>query len=263
MTAFVSDVHGAFAPLRKVLDEGDSVIVLGDLANLSDYRTGEGALADVLGMDFARDAGRARAAGDYERMRALWSEHVGNRVDEVRRAIGEAIADQYREAAEVLSRGEGWVIHGNVDHPEMLAASLPESFTYAHGEVIEVQGARVGLVGGGVPTPVKARGEATDEEMAALLTDLGPVDILCTHVPPAIHSLRHDVITGRSERGSGPVLEYVREHQPSYHLYGDVHQPKATAWRIGRTTCMNAGYFRATGRFLRLADGVVRPTRIR
>jgi hypothetical protein len=31
-----------------------------------------------------------------------------------------------------------------------------------------------------------------------------------------------------------------------------VHQPQASTWRIGRTRCRNVGYFRATGRPLRL-----------
>jgi hypothetical protein len=36
------------------------------------------------------------------------------------------------------------------------------------------------------------------------------------------------------------------------HLFGDVHQPQASRWRIGRTQCVNVGYFRATGRVFRL-----------
>ena len=56
---FVSDVHAAFAALRKLVDTGEPVAILGDLANLTDYRTGEGAVADVLGIDFARRSGRS------------------------------------------------------------------------------------------------------------------------------------------------------------------------------------------------------------
>lgn len=263
MTLFVSDVHGAFQPLKRVVSLGEGVIVLGDLANLSDYRTGEGALADVLGIEFARAAARARADSDYERMRELWSEYVGADIERVRRDIGAAIVDQYGSVSESLSGGSGWVIHGNVDHPEELRKALPDSFTYAQGAKVMIDDYSVGLVGGGVATPLRALGEVSDEDMTALLGELGHVDVLCTHVAPSVPSLRHDVITGREERGSKPVLDYLLRFQPRYHLYGDVHQPKATTWRVGRTVCMNAGYFRATGRFLRLADGVVRPGRIR
>lgn len=262
MTLFVSDVHGAFGPLGLLLGLGEPVVILGDMANLSDYRSGEGALADVLGLDFARAAATARAVGDYPTMRSLWSEHAGERLDEVRKAIGEAIVAQYHEATDILAKGHGWMIHGNVDHPDELKKALPKTFTYLHGDVIEVDGLTTGFVGGGVSTPLNARGEITDEVMTGLLDSLGPVEVLCTHVPPAVRAVRHDVITGREERGSKPILDYLNQHQPRYHLYGDVHQPQATTWRVGSTRCMNAGYFRATGRFLRLEAGLVQAARI-
>jgi Icc-related predicted phosphoesterase len=131
-----------------------------------------------------------------------------------------------------------------------------------HGEVVEVEGLRLGLVGGGIATPVGAEGEVSDEEMVEMLDGLGGVDILCTHVPPALPPLRRDVITGREERGSVPIRDYLLSHQPRFHLYGDVHQPQATTWRVGGTRCINAGYFRATGRFLRFEGAVVVPARL-
>lgn len=258
----MSDVHGAFEPLGRLVRRGDPVVILGDLANLSDYRTGEGAVAQVLGIEFAREAARARGWNDYAAMRSLWSHRVGEQIEDVRAEIGKAISAQYQRAAAQLSGGEGWVIHGNVDHPEALAASLPESFDYVHGVAIEADGLRLGMVGGGTTTPLKARGEVSDEDFERLLGRLGPVDVLCTHVPAAIRAVRHDVVTGREERGSGPVLDYIKRHKPRYHLFGDVHQAKATMWRVGPTTCFNAGYFRATGRYLTLRDGVVRAARI-
>ena len=262
MTLFVSDVHGAFGPLGRLLALGEPVVILGDMANLSDYRSGEGALADVLGIEFARAAGTARAEGDYETMRSLWSHHVGDRVEEVREAIGRAIVAQYQEATDVLASGHGWMIHGNVDHPGELKKALPDTFRYIHGDVIDFDGLKIGLVGGGVSTPLNALGEITDEAMSDLLGNLGGVDVLCTHVPPSVRAVRRDVITGREERGSVPILDYLEEHQPRYHLYGDVHQAQATTWRVGSTICINAGYFRATGRFLRLKSGLVQTARI-
>jgi Icc-related predicted phosphoesterase len=118
---------------------------------------------------------------------------------------------------------------------------------YVHGEVISIEGVRFGFIGGGVETPLKADGEMSDQAMAAALEEIGEVDVLCTHVPPAIPELRTDVITGRAERGSDPVLEYINRFQPRLHLFGDVHQPKARNWRLGQTVCRNVGYFRATG----------------
>ena len=86
--------------------------------------------------------------------------------------------------------------------------------------------------------------------MKAKLDQLGPVDILATHVPPAIAALACDVIGGR-EKGSVAILEYVERQAPAFHYFGDIHQPRATTWRIGSTTCINAGYFRATERAIR------------
>ena len=50
MMIFVSDVHGAIEPLRRLVDRDEQIIILGDLANLTDYRNGEGAVAEVLGL---------------------------------------------------------------------------------------------------------------------------------------------------------------------------------------------------------------------
>jgi Icc-related predicted phosphoesterase len=91
-------------------------------------------------------------------------------------------------------------------------------------------------------------GEVTDEDMVRKLEAIGTVDILCSHLPPAIDSLCTDVITGRRERSSEPILEYLRAIQPIRHFYGDVHQPQASTWRVGKTRCQNVGYFRATKR---------------
>lgn len=248
----LSDIHFALEPLRRVVATGETLLILGDLVNLTDYRTGEGAVADVLGMDFARASASARGAGDYQRMRGLWVEKVGDRVDEVRAAIGEAIDAQYSEVSEALRGGHGYVIHGNVDRPRSLERALPPGYEYVHGETREIEGLRFGFVGGGAATPLQAEGEIPDQTMEELLEGLGSLDVLCTHVAPAIDPLQTDVITGHAERGSVPLLAFIRAHRPRLHLFGDVHQPQASTWRVGPTRCRNVGYFRATGRALPL-----------
>ena len=254
---FISDVHDAPEALRRLVALGEEIVILGDLVNLTDYRTGQGAVADVLGLDFAARTSAARARGDYPRMRALWSEEADVTGEDLRSQIGDQLAAQYQRAGEALAGGHGLVIHGNVDRPELLMTILPPDFSYVHGQVVERAGLRIGFVGGGVSTPLGADGEVSDEEMSELLAGLGRVDVLCSHVPPAVPSLRTDVVTGREERGSGPLLAYLLDSQPSFHLFGDVHQPKASMWRLGRTRCYNAGYFRATGRFLRLEGAAI------
>jgi Icc-related predicted phosphoesterase len=248
----LSDIHFALDALRRVVATGETLVILGDLVNLTDYRTGEGAVADVLGMEFARASASARGSGDYQRMRGLWLETVGDRIDEVRDAIGQAIGEQYASVSEALQGGHGYVIHGNVDRPGLLAEALPDGYEYVHGSTREIEGLRFGFVGGGAATPLQAEGEVTDEAMAGLLQGLGDIDVLCTHVAPALDPLQTDVITGRAERGSTPLIDYIRANPPRLHLFGDVHQPQASRWRVGPTRCHNVGYFRATGRALRL-----------
>lgn len=255
---FVSDIHDSPEALRLLVTTGEEIVILGDLVNLTDYRTGEGAVAEVLGMDFATQTSAARARGDYPRMRMLWREEAAVTGNDLRHKITSELASQYERAAEALSGGHGLVIHGNVDRLDALLTSLPDGFRYVHGEVVEREGLRIGFVGGGVETPLGADGEVSDDEMRSLLADIGHVDVLCTHVPPAIAPLRTDVITGREERGSDPIREYLIEAQPRLHLFGDVHQPQASTWRVGRTRCHNAGYFRATGRYLRLEGSRLR-----
>ena len=254
---FISDVHDSADAMRRVVALGEEVVILGDLVNLTDYRTGEGAVAEVLGIDFATRTSEARARGDYPEMRNLWREEAAQTGLDLRARIGDELTNQYARVESALSGGRGLVIHGNVDRPEALQAALPDGYSYVHGQVVERDGLRFGFVGGGVPTPLGAAGEVSDEAMSELLQSLGDVDVLCSHVPPAVAALRTDVVTGREERGSLPILEYLLERQPLFHFFGDVHQPQATTWRIGRTRCHNAGYFRATGRYLRLEGAIV------
>ncbi|HEY7703201.1 MAG TPA: metallophosphoesterase [Acidimicrobiia bacterium] len=254
----VSDVHGEFEALAEVAGRGEVLLILGDLINLLDYRTNQGIIADVMGSEFASEVGDRRGRGDYAGMRSLWGERVLEGGTELRQAIESAIRAEYGRVTEALRGTTGFCTFGNVDRPEMLQASLPEGWQFVDGVAVVVDGMRVGFVGGGVATPIGASGEVTEELMEAKLESIGPVEILCSHLPPAIDPLRTDVITGRGERGSRPLLDYIRRQQPRYHFFGDVHQPQASIWRVGKTTCRNLGYFRATKRPVSL-DGWDRP----
>lgn len=242
----VSDVHGAFDALKEVADRGETLVVLGDLINLLDYRTTEGIISDVLGREFGEAVAGHRATGDYSAMRRAWQDTVGNRRTEVREAIDQGIASEYELCREALLKAHGFCTYGNVDNPRLLAEALPPSMRFVDGEVVEIGGLSFGFVGGGIATPLAAAGEVTDDEMEFKLSTIGKVDVLCSHLPPALEPLCTDVITGRRERSSRPILEYLNKHQPMSHFFGDVHQPQATTWRVGKTTCRNVGYFRAT-----------------
>ncbi|MDE0138407.1 MAG: metallophosphoesterase [bacterium] len=248
----VSDVHGAFTELARVASLGGPLLVLGDLINFVDYRTGRGIAADVYGPEYAREFIRNRATGDWPANRRLWRRVQEGRESELAERIRAEVRRQYRAARRALLPAEkAYVIYGNVDWPEEMAVVLGDEVRLVDGEVVEIEGYSVGFAGGGVPTPARARGEVAHEAMAAKLDALGRVDILCTHVAPSVAPLRRDVVTGILERSSPVVLDYLATHRPRYHYFGDIHQPQAQEWRVGRTVCRNVGYFRATARAVR------------
>jgi Icc-related predicted phosphoesterase len=120
------------------------------------------------------------------------------------------------------------------------------------GKVVELDGLRFGFVGGGLPTPLHIRGEIPEEEFNAKLAGLGPVDVLCSHVPPDLPELTYDVLAQRHERGSAGLLEYINEVQPRRALFGHIHQPLCSSTHLGRTHLLNVGYFRHSRRAITL-----------
>lgn len=250
----VSDVHAAFAELAGIASQGETLLMLGDFINFIDYRTNDGILSDVLGRDFVAKAAQLRGLGDYAGSRRMWRERFGAESDTIRDRIRLAVERQYETLAGALASAEGYATYGNVDWPGMLQRSLPPGVRFVDGDVFEVDGLSIGMVGGGGPTPLGVPGEVSEVEMAEKLRKMGRVDILCTHLAPAIPALQRDVITGRLEGGSEAILEYVRANEPAYHYFGDIHQPQASRWRIGSTICVNVGYFRATHRPVRHVD---------
>lgn len=253
MIRIISDVHGAVAALRNVVDGASPLLILGDLINFIDYRTNGGIVADVAGKDFVRRIVELRSEGDYAAAGELWRSYSRGREEEYRARYAEAIDLAYREICAPLEGVEAYVTYGNVDNPDVMRRHLPASAELIEAGTIELLGQRIGIVGGGVPT-INSPGEISDDEMARRLELIGPVDILCTHVAPAVHPLATDVIGGRA-KGSPAVLDYIQTYQPDFHYFGDIHQPQAVSWTLGATTCTNVGYFRATGRvFLHYAD---------
>lgn len=242
----IADVHGESRALARVASRGEQLLILGDLVNLIDYRTGEGIVADVIGLDTVSTIATLRAQRRFEEASEAWSKRVAGIEDRVRRDIGDAMAVQYGQIAAALAGVTAYVTYGNVDRPEMLEASLPPASRYVDAEVVEIEGWKVGFVGGGIPK-LGTDGEVTPSVMRNKLDRLGPVDVLCSHVPPAIEPLAHDVIGG-GFKGSVEILEYIDEFHPAFHFFGDIHQPRAVQWSRGSTVCRNVGYFRATGR---------------
>jgi len=242
----VADVHGAAAALERVAQRGETLLVLGDLVNLIDHRTGLGILADVIGESVVSEISRLRSARRRDEANALWLSATEGRRSVIEEDIERRMQLQYEQVCSALQATDAYVTYGNVDRPAMLRKNLGPRSTFVDAETREIEGYTVGFAGGGLPR-VGTPGEVTHEEMKAKLDTLGKVDILCTHVPPAVSALATDVV-GRTQKGSREILEYIIANEPAYHYFGDIHQPRATTWQIGNTTCINVGYFQATWR---------------
>ena len=133
--------------------------------------------------------------------------------------------------------------------PELWAEYRKPGHQVIDGGRVEVGGFTFGFAGAGLHSPYRTPNEISEAAFAAKLEAItagGPVDVLCTHIPPAVPELLFDTVARRLETGSTALLELIKRMQPRYALFGHVHQPLARRVRIGRTECVNVGHFRAT-----------------
>ncbi len=250
MTVYiVSDLHGASDSLKKAVPEGATLVLLGDLINFLDYISMTGILTEVFSVKAVEEVVRLRTAGRVQEARDMMRNRSLGREDQVRAEIGKRVHDQYEIVFSALP-DPTYLILGNVDHPDMVAgfAERYPSVRLPNGCVETIEGERFGFVGGALPTPLKVAGEISEEAMKSTISRLGEVDVLCSHIPPAVPELCYDTLAAKSERGSDDLLDYIRDVQPRRAYFGHVHQPLLSSLYIGRTHCINVGYFRSTER---------------
>lgn len=243
----VSDLHGAADDLKKAVPEGSTLLLLGDLLNLLDYISMTGILCDVFSVEAVREVSQLRARGRVTEARAVMRKRAEGREDWVRREIGRRVFEQYQEVFAALP-DPTYLILGNVDNPSLAMGFVEKmpAVIDADTQVITLEGERFGFVGGALPSPLNVPGEISEEEMARKIEGLGEVDVLCSHIPPAIPDLCYDSVARYSERGSPDLLRYIEDVQPRRAYFGHVHQPLVSVMHVGRTMCVNVGYFRAT-----------------
>jgi Icc-related predicted phosphoesterase len=241
----ISDLHGAVEHLQKVSAECDALLVLGDLINVLDYRTMEGILVEIFGREPVAEAARLRSEGRFEKARAVIRRQGAP--DDFRGRFLELAKDQYERVFEALP-DHAYVTFGNVDIPDLLRATAPESVRFVDGEAVDLGGMSFGFVGGGVRTPLGIPGEVDEAEYDAKFERVGAVDVICTHMPPRIPWYTYDVLGKKFEPGSAGLIGYVQRHQPRFALFGHVHQPLVNRGNIGLTEMVNVGHFQATGR---------------
>ena len=243
----VSDVHGRADALKSAADGADALICLGDLLLFVDYADHRnGIFPDLFGAEAAEQFIALRTAQRFDEARQmsarLWAGLGGDPAAHVEAAASR----QYAELFAALP-SPSYLTYGNVDIPRMWAEHLRPGHHVLDGERVELGGWSFGFVGGGLRTVYRTPYELADDIYAAKVAAVGQVDVLCTHIPPAVPELLFDTVARRMERGSEALLDAVRTTQPRYVLFGHVHQPMASRVRIGRTECVNVGHFRATG----------------
>ncbi len=243
----VSDVHGAATALRGAAAGADALFCLGDLLLFVDYEDhGQGIFADLFGAEAARRFVALRTAKQFEEARAwsagLWRQLDGDPAGHIRIAASRQYAELFAALPE-----PAYLTYGNVDLPSLWHDHLRPGHRVLDGERLELGGRTFGFVGGGLRSPYRTPNEIDEDAYAAKVAAVGQVDVLCSHIPPAVPQLLYDTVARRLERGSDALLQHVARTQPRYLLFGHVHQPLARRVRIGHTECVNVGHFRATG----------------
>jgi Icc-related predicted phosphoesterase len=243
----IADVHG---DLQTVLDEAatcDVLLLLGDLINVIDYENAGGILAEVYGSDAVRMWSGFRAQGKFDESRAVLREISQGREDEFRGLFFKKIDEQTKSFCEQVPKNVV-VTFGNVDIPDLVRKYLPDDVRFVDGEVLAFDGVTFGFVGGGLPK-AGIPGEVALDVYDAKVAALGPVDVLCAHVPPMIEDLTYDVVAAYNEPGSASLLTYLGEHEPVAMYYGHVHQPRLLETKVGPTHVVNVGaHYRSTGK---------------
>jgi Icc-related predicted phosphoesterase len=247
----ISDLHGAVTALVEEVEPTDTLLLLGDLINVIDYGTKDGILVEMFGLDAVEEVIELRAERRFEEARDVMAKRREGREAEVAARFEVLFRRAYQEVFDVLPRPT-YMILGNVDRPALAEELRPTGVEMVDGKVINLEGRRIGFVGGGLPTPLNIAGEIPEEEYNDKLEGLGEVDIICSHVPPDIPELTFDVLAQRHERGSSRLVEYIRDVQPERAFFGHIHQPLFSSTHLGRTHLLNTGYFRRTGRALTL-----------
>jgi len=242
----VSDVHGRTDALAGA-GGADALICLGDLLLFIDYADhGQGIFADLFGAEQARRFVELRYLKRFDEARRmsreLWAQLEGDPSGHMEQAA----AGQYAELFAAMPE-PAYLTYGNVDLPRLWAPHLRPGHHVLDGERAVLGGWTFGFVGAGLYSAYRTPNEIDEDAFAAKVSALGQVDVLCSHIPPAVPQLLYDTVARRVERGSTALLRHIEETQPRYALFGHVHQPLARRVRIGRTECVNVGHFRATG----------------
>src|SRR5207245_9525523 len=116
----------------------------------------------------------------FEAARAAMRRIRRGREAEVAAKFQALIREGYRQVREALPH-RAYVILGNVDSPPLAGELERPGVEMVDGRVVEIEGLRVGFLGGGLPTPLRVAGELTGEAFGAKVCEIGPVEVISAH----------------------------------------------------------------------------------
>ena len=248
----MADIHGNIDGLSRVAATAERLVVLGDLLDYVDYHDPtRGILGGIFGAERVRHFAALRLAGHFAELHAynlaLWAE-----LADPRGTLAEVVAQRYAAVLAAVPV-DTLLTLGNVDVADAWNEVAGPTLPYLDGQVVELAGRRFGFVAGGSARPGRLVRPSPDAVWRPLIrsateyqdavTALGAVDVLCSHIPPRLPSLRYDVAPARMEMFGPGLLEAIDAHRPEYALFGHVHQPLARRLRRGPTECVNVGHF--------------------
>ncbi len=244
----IADPHGRFDDLGETVSSRDTLLVLGDILDLIDWADISGILSDVLGRENLIQKLMSAVKEGPQAAVALRDELLSPRGSYYPELL-QRVSTSYESLNRVLKEVgcAAYVIYGNGDIPELLEASLNGSsrVVLARGKVT-IDGEVFGFVPGALYSPFMMPAEMDDEAFGRHLEELGPVEVLCTHIPPRLEAATMDVVAGRPVEGSSALLRYIEEHQPRIHYHGHVHQPAQRELLVGKTRVINVAYYKRT-----------------
>jgi Icc-related predicted phosphoesterase len=244
----VSDIHGNFEDLARIAEAAEQLVVLGDLLDYIDYSDpNSGVLGAIFGSEAVARMITLRTAGNFDEFHA-YDRQLWSTIDDPVTVLDAVVQEMYEQAIACLP-ADTLLTLGNVDLARVWRAIAPPQLQPIDGQVVTIAGVRLGFVGGGAVRALQTGSpwnsfDRDYDTYRATLAQLGEFDVLCTHLPPKIADMRFDTVAQREEMYGPGLLELIEQRQPALALSGHIHHPRAPEAEVGRTRCVNVGYFK-------------------
>ncbi len=263
----VSDVHGEYEALAKLVGPDDTLFIAGDLLVFMDFSDfSRGILAKAFTIDELIEGLKEMAEGNLDRVNDAFLQ-ITTPGEERYEKILPLIESEYEKLFSLL-HCETYILYGNDDYPDILREKLGNKAEVIKAGVVKTNGIEVAMVSGmpGAKHTPQFPGIVPIEAYDEMFTGLDPADVIITHVPPKedggggdikdggpdTTKLTYDTIAKRNEPSSVAITEYIKKHNPVYSFFGHVHNPNVLNAKIAGTQAVNIGFFKERKTALRL-----------